>query len=573
MCGISGGITQSVLSATECNKIRDLWFMNSSRGVDGSGLFDFKPTAETTSKTHFFKSELASYETAYQKFYDYGVHKDGMWSKSRPNLIATHARAATKGEKTKENAHPFISSDGTVLGTHNGTITGTYPKQKDFETDSQALIETISELGFEEAVEKFATDATNFAAALAILDREDDVFYLYRNSQRPLHFCLHNTTVYYSSAERDLRYCLELFKDPIIHPLKIADGKAEFTNDQIVSLPANKVLKFKLGEAVSTCTVSEVKEPPPYSYSYTGNNQGFFRGLGAGQAGQTNSRGNSYSTNNNTKPYIPSYFFTAGVNTVNMYGGSLLQKDTDMFYAPEFDKYYNEHHFPAVLIWRLKNYDTFKQMFKENWETCTNDAQRKKFIHESGFSKNLIKRILRGGGHKYLKSCIGTVLRREKDQEWNSISFFDVAKGEKVFKNLSDYIRQNPEEFFPSAKKKETTPPSNVIALPDRGNKVVYGHTAQYTTTSFENLIELYNKGCCYCSEQPTFKENIFFLNDADFFCEGCQKMTAMIHDNKGNCSLPLKKVIELKNYMATWDKDPSYYFDLTRLQNKRIVQ
>ncbi len=593
MCGISGGVTQSVLSDFEMRNIAKLWFLNSSRGVDGCGLFDHKPDMkEGVSKTHFFKNAEPSYLMASETFGDFLDNKEGMWAKSKPNLIATHARAATKGEKTAKNAHPFLSSSSRFIGCHNGTITGKYPNAERFETDSAALIQTIEELGFTEAIKKFSADSSNFAAALSVLDRTDNILYLYRNTQRPLHCVYRNSTLYWSSAEAELRYAFNFFNSTLTSPVFDKEsGKVSFVNDHVFQIPANNVLKFKLGESAASASFEVIPEVVrSYTYNMGGGvyRQNFQKGSSRLDGGHTGT--DTYippwdAQNSNRESIsdqaVPVYHLNVNENSVYSYGANFLAKGIYSYYAAEFDKYFTERHFPVVLAWRLKHPERFKILLQEQWEGCKTDEEKTKFIHESGFSKNLIKKIIRGGGNKFLRKCMGTTLFREwGNNEWGLNKYSEVAVGEKVFKGLSDYVRQHPEEFFPTTGVKPKKPlkdytkealgekNTNIIKLPDKSKEVLYGHNLQYSVNSHADLIAIHKAGCVYCSDKPHYAENLFFINANDYLCEICQDRSVELALTGQNTGLDAQKLQELLTYHKAWDTNAMHYFDLTTQAN-----
>jgi glutamine amidotransferase len=84
---------------------------------------------------------------------------------SPPNVLIAHARAASKGKATIQNAHPFVV--GKTVLAHNGTVQGLEPppgREPKGESDSEVLALILAErLGQER----------DLASALASVIRED----------------------------------------------------------------------------------------------------------------------------------------------------------------------------------------------------------------------------------------------------------------------------------------------------------------------------------------------------------------------------------------------------------------
>lgn len=115
------------------------------------------------------------------------IHNEG-WLKmsdfleKKTKAVFGHGRAATKGNITSKNAHPFIHEHITLV--HNGTIHyGLEDHDKDVDVDSHALCIAIAKEGLKKALRSI----TWGAYALIVHDAKEKCVYVIRNEERPLH--------------------------------------------------------------------------------------------------------------------------------------------------------------------------------------------------------------------------------------------------------------------------------------------------------------------------------------------------------------------------------------------------
>lgn len=258
MCGLFGGYS-SVLLPVERDVIQNLMMLNYARGEDSCGIVDFSPDATSkigkdTSNWRFWKSTDSPLDFARTKWHK--AEKD-RWSKAPPRLIAGHARAATKGKVCQNNSHPFYHKP--VIGMHNGTIYGPFKHYLDHETDSEALIRNIAEMGVKGAIDDLAS-SHSAAYALVWVDYAKTTLNFLRNDKRPLHFAREKggSTLFWSSEALQLELALSWVKD----------GE----KFEIMELPINKHYSFDVSR--STFSEPETEEIKPtvksYPVSYSG---------------------------------------------------------------------------------------------------------------------------------------------------------------------------------------------------------------------------------------------------------------------------------------------------------------
>lgn len=173
MCGIVG--IAGVIEEPEEIIFRTLLDLDVIRGRDSTGVV--KVAALSAVKPIITKavgppSNLIERSTLFNR-------RGTFYSKSR--CLIGHNRAATMGNVTLENAHPFKFDH--IYGVHNGTLRDWKDLEGwlEFDVDSKALYKDVSKHGIEKTWGKFSG-----AAALAWWDERESTINLVRNSERPL---------------------------------------------------------------------------------------------------------------------------------------------------------------------------------------------------------------------------------------------------------------------------------------------------------------------------------------------------------------------------------------------------
>lgn len=196
MCGICGVISRD-LGRQESDLFDSLLRLNSFRGVDSTGIMSIeKPNQKTLNKisrgadypVRVLKEAVASWSFLSLKTVDQAIRSYS------PNKIALvgHTRAATVGEVSNQNAHPFIFPK--TIGMVNGTVSKyQIPGNEEFDTDAEAMIALIDEKGEKEAL-PILTGLTRAPFALVYFNRLDNTLNFIRsestNESRPLSFIM-----------------------------------------------------------------------------------------------------------------------------------------------------------------------------------------------------------------------------------------------------------------------------------------------------------------------------------------------------------------------------------------------
>lgn len=191
MCGLVG-VFGNVSQKAE-DVFNDLLQVDVIRGKDSTGV---ALVGDMRKNPKIYKDSVLPGELLHSKGYIKAT-KGAYYS-----LMMGHNRAATMGSITWRNAHPFTHGDITLC--HNGTIHSKWelPDQAQFETDSEAITNSINEIGIAATWELI-----DGAATLTYWNRDNYSFNIVSNNKRPF-FWVRNAakdTIVWSSEDWILR--------------------------------------------------------------------------------------------------------------------------------------------------------------------------------------------------------------------------------------------------------------------------------------------------------------------------------------------------------------------------------
>lgn len=183
ICGLHGIITDKS-EANGDDFIRSAFVANTLRGTDSSGI----ATIDTRKNIYdYHKLPVGGYHFIGDRVAD-GMIRQASRSST---ITMCHVRAATVGSVTLSNAHPFVhvseDEQRTVIGTHNGTLTGWTSKKnaKYYTVDSEWAINHIAEEGFD------AFEDLRGAYCFVWWDSEKQTMLnIARNKERPMYVAM-----------------------------------------------------------------------------------------------------------------------------------------------------------------------------------------------------------------------------------------------------------------------------------------------------------------------------------------------------------------------------------------------
>lgn len=230
-CGLFGGLS-AYLSQGETDVITTMGYISSLRGVDSTGLLigHGKPKKRAYG---IVKDTLTSPE-----FLSSGLGKQALGVDPK-FLILGHCRAATHGDITADNAHPYKVDH--IYGAHNGTIHRLSDRVPG-RTDSYAFFKILSERGLEAAIEECGAGAYAFVW----IDAKNRTLNVLRNEQRTLFMAYPSqtqATVFWASEENILRFAMhrekvgihsvEAFEPNVLHQIDTAQTSGPFVFKKI----------------------------------------------------------------------------------------------------------------------------------------------------------------------------------------------------------------------------------------------------------------------------------------------------------------------------------------------------
>lgn len=195
MCGIWGIINKKNYRMTQAQLhiMYNMATLGVLRGTDGTGVIAIDTLREARTLKIGDVPVYLFRDPAWKPFWEH-LTKEG-------TTIIGHNRAATVGNATTENAHPFKANHITLV--HNGSLRFKADLPKEYKVDSEWITNVIAEKGIEHMVEKIDT-----AFALVWWDNNTKTINIARNYERPLHYYEAHDAFYIMSEKEMLHYIL-----------------------------------------------------------------------------------------------------------------------------------------------------------------------------------------------------------------------------------------------------------------------------------------------------------------------------------------------------------------------------
>lgn len=241
MCGCVG--MAGPLTGKKEQVIKTLLILDSLRGVDSTGMAVIGRNGDVKMAKNlgdpYQLLDTAQFNRALN-----GVN----------SVIIGHNRWGTVGGNSRHTIHPFDL--GTIVGAHNGTVTSKW-RLKDansFKTDSEAIFNSIQEVGLKETV-----DLLEGAWALVWYDAVFKTINFLRNKERPLYFVTDEEGCLYWASEKWM--------------LSVALSRHDIKHQEILPLPEDMHVRSEIDDngIISKPTAVEMKAPPKTIYVYQGN--------------------------------------------------------------------------------------------------------------------------------------------------------------------------------------------------------------------------------------------------------------------------------------------------------------
>lgn len=202
MCGLIGYFTNT-FGDVDKNVFIDLMLMSQLRGLDSTGIVQLGLTHGKTRLSVYDHDKDAVCASVF-----IGERRNQIFlppAGSSLYGLMGHVRAATKGEVSEKNAHPFLNK--SLIGMHNGTMHGYFENSSKYTTDSEAIFHNIDLYGTEKGL-KTCNYANKSAYALQFYNHIDGTINFIRNTERPLWLGISKTQKSYvvASEKEFLKY-------------------------------------------------------------------------------------------------------------------------------------------------------------------------------------------------------------------------------------------------------------------------------------------------------------------------------------------------------------------------------
>ena len=228
MCGLFGIISPN----WNQNILRTLAVCNRERGTDSLGFFD--------SSGRMKKGAADPARVLGQENITKWLEESSKGSKKRVAswFVAGHTRQGTRGKANRRNAHPFRY--GNIIASHNGMVDA----PKDYEVDSQYLVDTLQQTGgnYQEAWK-------DISGYWVMTWFDGHALYLQSHSGE-LHITYKDGVWYYSSDDEHLEAALGQcdnmykFQEGETWKFTYTDGKIEYVKLENFVSEAPKYYKY-----------------------------------------------------------------------------------------------------------------------------------------------------------------------------------------------------------------------------------------------------------------------------------------------------------------------------------------
>jgi hypothetical protein len=216
MCGIVGVISKhGTLSYYVKDLFTNMVRMDSVRGEDSTGVFG----VSSSGLVDMMKGDTDGWKFTNSDAYD----KFAKRIDKNYKIVIGHNRAATRGNVTPDNAHPF--QEKHIMLVHNGTLRST-KGLKTTEVDSHAIAHALAD---HDPVQALAM--LDGAYALVWYDASDKTLNLARNMERPL-FILEYSMMWCIASEPGLPHWLNARQDRKMDKMQV--------------VPTDKIWSWKL---------------------------------------------------------------------------------------------------------------------------------------------------------------------------------------------------------------------------------------------------------------------------------------------------------------------------------------